>query len=126
MNNAEATKITLPYPPSLNNLYSTNRQGRRFLTQRGKDFKQEVRIIAFSAGRRTKIDGDVKLTVDVYRPIRTGDLDNTLKVLQDSLEGILYHNDRQVVEIHARRFDDKNNPRAEVVIESAGDGRLWD
>lgn len=121
----EPIKLTLPYPPSLNNLYSTGKHGKRFLTAKGRNYKSVVGKIAENA---QKLDGEIKLTVDVFRPAKRGDLDNTLKILQDSLEGICYHNDRQVVEIHARRFDDKNNPRAEIEIiklESA-DPTFWD
>jgi Holliday junction resolvase RusA-like endonuclease len=40
----------------------------------------------------------------------------------DNLQGIAYVNDRQIVEIHARRFDDKANPRVEVIIEEVQGG----
>lgn len=33
--------------------------------------------------------------------------------------GIAYSDDGQIVELHAYRFDDKNNPRMEVEIETA-------
>ena len=39
----------------------------------------------------------------------------------DSLRGIAYADDKQIVEIHAYRRDDPANPRIEVVIESAPD-----
>lgn len=66
------------------------------------------------------LDGDLILYVDVYRKRKAGDLDNALKCLLDSLQGVVYANDSQIVAIHARRFDDKANPRVEVVVEAKG------
>jgi Holliday junction resolvase RusA-like endonuclease len=46
------------------------------------------------------------------------DLDNGMKILLDCLQGCkAIQNDRQCVEIHARKLIDKNNPRVEFVIE---------
>jgi Holliday junction resolvase RusA-like endonuclease len=53
----------------------------------------------------------------VYRPQKRGDLDNTLKILVDSMKGIIYHDDEQVTVIHAERYDDKKNPRVDLLIE---------
>ncbi len=60
--------------------------------------------------------GPVSVNVRVYRPARRGDLDNCLKVLLDALKGIAFVDDSQVVHIHARRYEDKANPRAEVTV----------
>lgn len=54
------------------------------------------------------------MVIRVYRPQRRGDLDNTMKAILDSLSGLLYVDDKQVIEIHAKRFDDKKNPRVEI------------
>lgn len=70
-----------------------------------------------AAARVQPISGPVAVTVSVYRPAKRGDLDNTLKVLLDSLKGFAFHDDAQVVELHASRGDDKVNPRAVVTIE---------
>jgi Holliday junction resolvase RusA-like endonuclease len=58
----------------------------------------------------------VGLKIDVYRPRKSGDLDNTLKAILDSMSGHLYEDDRQVIEIHAKRHDDKDNPRVEIAV----------
>jgi Holliday junction resolvase RusA-like endonuclease len=69
------------------------------------------------------LEGPLILSVDVYRPRRSGDLDNTLKAIQDSLKGILWKDDAQIVEIRARRYDSKENPRVEVLVEEAA---VWE
>ena len=56
------------------------------------------------------------ISIDFYRPRKAGDLDNLLKATLDSLTGIAYIDDKQIVRITANRYDDKHNPRAVVTI----------
>jgi len=60
----------------------------------------------------------VAVTVRLYRPAKRGDIDNSLKVLLDALQGHVYNDDAQIVELHAYRYDDKRDPRVEVDVES--------
>lgn len=105
-------ELTLPYPPSVNGMYATFR-GRRILSKDGREYKKAVAMIPATV----TFGGDVVLTINLYRPKRIGDLDNRIKAIQDSMTGIWYADDKQVVEIHAYRHDDKLNPRAEITIE---------
>jgi crossover junction endodeoxyribonuclease RusA len=107
--------LTLPYPPSTNNLYATVR-GRRVLSREGRQYKERAAILAVAHGMKP-VDGEVVVTLKVYRPRRAGDLDNTLKIILDSLKGIAWADDAQVVGIDARRYEDKHNPRVVVLIE---------
>lgn len=52
----------------------------------------------------------------MYRKAKRGDLDNFLKCLLDGMQGVMYKNDKQIVELVARRHDDKLNPRVEVKV----------
>jgi crossover junction endodeoxyribonuclease RusA len=106
-------KLTLPYPPSLNNLYATVR-GRRVLSAEGRRYKAEVAMLTRGIEVSTL---PVRVVVRVYRPRRAGDLDNTLKCLLDSLTGAVWADDSQIVAIQAERFEDKSNPRVEIDIE---------
>jgi crossover junction endodeoxyribonuclease RusA len=103
--------FTLPYPPSVNNLYATVR-GRRVLSAKGRAYKATVESIV----GRNMIEGEVAVAVAFYRPARRGDLDNTLKALLDALTGLAYHDDSQVAQIGALRYEDRANPRAEVIV----------
>jgi Holliday junction resolvase RusA-like endonuclease len=67
------------------------------------------------------LSGDLRLFVDLYRPRKSGDLSNRVKILEDSLQGFCFKNDSQIVELYCRRFDDKANPRVEVRIERVDD-----
>lgn len=77
-------------------------------------YKEHCGWLLKAAGITEPTSGEVRLRVCLYRPAKRGDLDNFLKILIDSLNGILYVDDAQVVEIHALRFEDKNNPRVEI------------
>lgn len=82
----------------------------------GVDYCKAVGLIC-TASRLKPLEGDVSFTMRLYRPRKTGDVQNYSKVLLDSLEGFAYHNDKQIVEFHAFRHDDKENPRVHVLIE---------
>ncbi len=104
--------LILPYPPSVNNLYATY-QGRRIISAKGRKFKADIASLAKRQGAKM-LDGDLSVTFRIFRPKRIGDLDNRLKISQDALKGICFADDKQIVEIHAFRFDDKANPRIEI------------
>jgi crossover junction endodeoxyribonuclease RusA len=114
-----ALKFTIPYPPSLN-VYWRNFRGRMVLSAEAKKYKRAVRdlfesdpnLITTAASKKRFVG----LKIDVYRPRKSGDLDNTLKAILDSLNENLYEDDRQVIEIHAMRHDDKDNPRVEIGV----------
>lgn len=106
--------IELPYPPSVNNMYRSVK-GRLILSTEGRTYKAEVGYVVNQLDMEP-LDGDVEVNVQVYRPRKAGDLDNRLKATLDALEGVAYHNDRQIKRIIAERFDDKANPRVVVKI----------
>lgn len=92
----------LPLPPSAN-VYWRHYRNHMVISVEARSYKDTARQLAYIAGVEP-IDGDVKLSVDVYMINKRRDLDNALKVLGDSLNGVAFHDDNQVVEIHARRF----------------------
>ena len=68
--------------------------------------------------RDANIKGFFKIYVDVYHENMRPDLDNGMKILMDCLQGCkAIKNDRQCVEIHARKLIDKASPRVEFTIE---------
>lgn len=102
--------LTLPIPPSANRYWVYT--GKRVATSpEAKAYKQAVLLLA----PKNIIHGRVAVNISVFRPAKRGDLDNYLKVLLDALEGVLYENDKQITEIHAFRYDDKENPRVELL-----------
>lgn len=109
--------LTLPYPPSANRYWRVWR-GRAVKSTEARKYQDNVRLMLLRSRHLGPRNFQVRMTVDIYRPAKRGDLDNSLKVIIDALKGIAYKDDSQVVEIHARRFEDKKNPRAVVTVEA--------
>lgn len=106
----EEVVLKLPVPPSANR-YWRNFNGRTVVSAEASAYKSEV---GWLCAQVQPFTGDVAVSVTVYRERKAGDLDNYLKVLLDALKGILYPDDKAVVEIQAYREDDKNDPRVMV------------
>lgn len=110
--------FVLPYPPSANAYWRTVKN-RTYVTHEARRYKSDVSKLARAASAGPQHSGPVRVALSVYRPRRIGDLDNTLKVLLDSLKGVAFEDDSQVVELHATRADDAANPRVVVTVEAA-------
>lgn len=87
-------------------------KSHKYNEQRYRDFKDALGYYALQAMQgRNPFSGAVKLSVDVYKPKpkdvtsrNWGDLDNHVKSVMDALTDIAYDDDRQITEIHARKF----------------------
>ena len=109
-----AQSIVLALPPSANTYWRYTATGV-YVSTEAQEYKAGVLWKARQQGM-TPMGGNVALYVNVYRQQKRGDLDNYAKVLGDALNGVAYHDDSQVVELHMWRHDDKRNPRVEVEI----------
>lgn len=106
-------------PPSLNSMYrSANRGGRTlfFKTKEAKQYQLEVDVeLAFVE----PVVGPVKLEIWCYFQNSRSDIDGRLKSLLDVLQGNLYENDNQILDLVVHKRIDKENPRVEVQVEPA-------
>ena len=105
-----------PYPPLTNRYWRTIVKGKRaipILSREAREYKQ--RMASHAAGHQPSQE-PVCLTIRLYRPRKAGDIDGPLKPLLDALQGFLYVNDSQIVEMHVYRLDDKEAPRVEVEV----------
>jgi crossover junction endodeoxyribonuclease RusA len=106
--------LTLPFPPALNRLYRS--VGPRVLISRtGRDYKARAAFAAVVAGVQP-LPGPLAVELYLYRPKKAGDVDAYSKVLLDAMQGHLWGDDKQIVELHLYRRDDKVNPRVEVRV----------
>ena len=109
--------LTLPYPPTANKYWRPWRN-RMVTTPEARAYREKVAML----GKVLKVqplEGPVSVAVDAFRPRRIGDLDNILKVSLDSLRGVAFEDDDQVVEILALRRDDAEDPRVVVRVMEA-------
>jgi len=93
-------------PPTVNHLYYTFVRGKRIIrvkTDRGKDFINLVALTA-RAKKFKLLKKDCVFEYTLYCKLKgRSDLDNTFKAIQDSLEGIAYEDDKQIVKIIATK-----------------------
>jgi Holliday junction resolvase RusA-like endonuclease len=109
-------KLVLPLPP-LGNRYKQfdRKRGFYYRTKEADQYRLRTGKYAVSRGL-WPTPNPVAVSVRIFRKRKAGDIDGWLKVLLDSLEGVAYVNDSQIVELHAYRFDDKADPRVEVEV----------
>ena len=97
-------------------------RGRAYIPKRNQDFQRIVQAAARSAMKdREPLDGEICAVVKIYRKWKrtarqSGDLDNLLKGIWDSMTGIIFRDDAQIVRCVAEKFQDKEHPRAEIEI----------
>ena len=95
--------LNLPYPPSINNYWIASGH-RRFISQRGRDFKNDV--AAYCKEYRVPNYGNSPVWVDIIlrpRSKKLMDIDNCVKPILDSLIGIVYTDDVSVQRITIER-----------------------
>lgn len=109
--------LDLPEPPSANRYWRVYR-GRVVVSAEATRYKALVIVEAMRVRHRPfGKDVPVAVTLNWFRGKRMGDLDNRIKVTLDALRGVLYADDKQVVEIHAFRSDDPRKGRLTVKVE---------
>lgn len=105
-----------PLPPSANR-YWRYAGGKIYVSDEAKNYRDTFKMLARVDGV-TQMSGPVAVTIAVYRERKAGDLDNFVKCLLDSMQGVFFANDSQVVKLVATRHDDRHDPRVEVEVTS--------
>lgn len=102
-------------PPSKSNERGI-RDGKYFVPKVVKDYTQSFMLQCRLRG--ANISRRFRLALDVFYRSDRPDLDNALKGTLDALQSCgAIKNDRLCIEIHARKFIDKEDPRIEFEIE---------
>jgi crossover junction endodeoxyribonuclease RusA len=93
-------KLKLPYPPSVNNYWMASGH-RRYISKRGMEFKNEVRIYCLQHKIPKLGSFDVAVGIVIHpRSKILMDIDNCSKAVLDSLEGAgIIDDDKQVVKL---------------------------
>ena len=121
--NMKHEQIIYAQPPSKANQYriiKINGHDSLGKTSSMKKYEHDF-YLQCGAYRNKNIKGFFELYVDVYFGSNMPDLDNSLKVILDCLQGCkAIKNDRNCVKIVANKFIDKKNPRIEFTIVEVG------
>lgn len=118
----KSLKIKLPIPPSVNHMYVNKRNGTKVLTTRAQHYVRDSRALINLAVEEQfwlMQEYAVWLYVDivVYMPDRRiRDSHNMLKLLLDTMQGIVFDNDYFVMPRIQSVELDNDNPRVEVYI----------
>lgn len=91
--------------------------GRMLLTKKYRDTKEAMKWEIISQWKGEPLYETVTLNIlQYFGDNRKRDIDAYLKILLDSMEGIVYTNDTLINEMHVYKEVDKENPRIEVQI----------
>jgi Holliday junction resolvase RusA-like endonuclease len=105
---------------------------------KSRDFKHFVKMVAAEHAPAALIETEIRLFVDIYRPMpkaisdskkkradaisgvlrptKKPDLDNLVKGIKDGLSKVIWRDDAQIVEMTVRKFYSEN-PKAVVKID---------
>lgn len=120
--------ITLPLPPSINEQYYTDSLGHRKLSPVALRYKEQVRKVLLDLERRGLLLTSFRrrmsscylaLYIECYfeTPLKR-DLDNGLKITQDTLCKCLDANDNRIVDIHLSKRIRPLDPHMYIEIDT--------
>ncbi len=113
-------RIELDFPPSLNTMYPSSRNGGRHLSKRGKAFKDNAYgMILEQHGIFKPFTGPIKVTIEVVPPDkRKRDLDNLIKPTLDALVNAnVMMDDSQIKAIYATMLEPSKPGSCVVIVE---------
>ena len=101
-------------------LYNSVCMGRRsimYMCPKGKKLKQRYIDEVVEQYKGKLHTEELELDVKYYFGTKhKRDIDNYAKLVLDSMEGIVYEDDKQIKRITIEKFYDKKSPRTEIII----------
>ena len=114
--------LTIKVPPSVNHMYIHKRNGQQILTSTAKQYIKTIQDLCKKEIKKQNWKKDkesVWYVMDMYfyfQDKRKRDSHNCLKLLMDSLEGLLFTNDYFVLPRIQYVTLDRENPRVEIIF----------
>ena len=100
-----------------------SRYGGVYFPQAFQAYKATISKAAVQAmAGREPLTGELKAVLKFFRKYKTisrryGDCDNLSKAVLDSLNGVCYVDDSQIISVVSTKHTDKDNPHIEIEIE---------
>ena len=86
-------------PPSVNTIW-INKPGGRFKSEKGRKFEKEAKIEIVNQYKGKALKSRLNVKVDLYfKDKRSRDIDNWNKILFDSLTGVIWKDDSQIIKM---------------------------
>lgn len=108
-------RCTIPGEPVAKQRPRAGRGGHFYTPAKTREAEAAIGWIVAAKRRAPLEEGPLCLQARFYCR-RAKDTDNMLKLLSDSLNGIVWKDDRQVVQVHACRYDKAARPRTEIAV----------
>lgn len=108
--------VTLPYPPSVNRVWRTTKQGKMYLAKQVREYRKQVWAITFNKAKFEK--SKVRLEIKMFPPDkRRRDADNIAKAILDSLThaGVI-EDDFHVHQLYIEKCEKFEGGKVELMI----------
>lgn len=114
--------VHLPFPPTVNSYYGTSRSGVKFITKRGRQFREDVEKQLVQQIGRLELDENMHVEVVLHPPDkRKRDLDNYMKALLDACTvGGLWSDDSLIDQLTVLRGETVKCGKTQLEINPAG------
>lgn len=106
--------ITIEKPiPCLNTIYKTSRHNHIYKSSKAKEFCEYIKQ---NFKQEKLIETSIKMKIDFYIN-RDCDIDAKLKVALDSLNNVVYIDDKQIFQLNIKKILVKSKNEVKTVIE---------
>jgi Holliday junction resolvase RusA-like endonuclease len=109
-------RIVIPCLPETDNHTYLQRGKIRFMTKEARQWKEMTQILCKQEWKKEPMKGELVADVTFYLK-RERDVHGSSKNLMDSMQGIIYDDDKQFTHVTFHKIMDKQNPRVEIRIE---------
>lgn len=110
--------VRLPWPPTVNTYYGNAKNGRKYLTKRGRSYKVDAVALLEEQGAPKGVEYRLTVLIDAYPPDRRKrDIDNILKPLLDCMTDYgLWVDDEQIDDLRVRRQEPEKPGYVRVMV----------
>ena len=105
-------------PISNNSIYKRGKGKSFYMTDKAEALKNDYAWQAVvQVGNKELLSGKLEVKIKLYfEDKRKHDIDNYGKLLLDSISGIVYDDDSQIIKMQVEKFHDRENPRIEIEL----------
>lgn len=99
--------------------YLTQNKFRKYITTKGRKYKNIIEeVLNREMVDKEILKGDIRVELDFYfNNRRNNDIDNYSHPILDFMSKIVYEDDRQIIDLHVKKFYSKDNPRIVIRVD---------